>query len=56
MINYEQFVFFCSCGEELRTKVDRTITCTKCTKSYEIEVLPFKYLIPKEKKLATIND
>jgi hypothetical protein len=47
-INYEQFVFYCDCGLELRTKEDKTATC-KCGKSYIIESIPHKYVFPERK-------
>lgn len=56
MINYEQFVFFCNCGEELRANPNREATCEKCKRSYKIEFLPQKYLTPKVKeKNVSIN-
>lgn len=54
MLNYEQFRFFCHCGEELRTDPDNKVTCSKCKRSYEVEAMKQKYLFPKEKD-ATIN-
>jgi Zn finger protein HypA/HybF involved in hydrogenase expression len=55
MLNFEQFKFFCRCGEELATNKDRKVTCPKCKKSYEIELLPQKYLFPKEKDTKQID-
>jgi hypothetical protein len=48
MINYEQFVFYCDCGLELRTKEDKTAKC-KCSKEYIIESIPHKFLFPERK-------
>ena len=58
MLTFEQFKFFCNCGEELMTDKDRKATCSKCKKDYEIVLMPQKYLIPKEKEtkqIATID-
>jgi hypothetical protein len=52
MINFERFIFFCNCGEELRTDPNKKATCSKCKRNYEIEILPHKYLFPKEKEIV----
>lgn len=59
MLNYEQFVFYCDCGLELRTDEHKKAKC-KCGKEYEITSIPHKYLFPERKgnvenKNATIN-
>jgi hypothetical protein len=48
MLTYEQYVFFCSCGLELRTKENKTAEC-KCGKKYVVESIPHKYLFPEKK-------
>lgn len=59
MINFEQFVTYCNCGEEIRTNANKIATCSKCGKKYEIEFLIKGYLFPKdknkEKQIASIN-
>ena len=54
MINYQQFVFYCDCGLELRTDKNKKAQC-KCGRNYEIEVLPQKYLFPERKGSIEIN-
>jgi DNA-directed RNA polymerase subunit M/transcription elongation factor TFIIS len=55
MINYEYFVFFCYCGNELKTDKDRKVVCSKCARSYEIEMMPQKYLISRKEKSDSID-
>ena len=47
-VNYEQFVFYCDCGKEIRTNEERKAKCI-CGKEYQIELLPHKFLHPENK-------